>query len=327
MAPAANYSARKLTVDSIEVVRLADAAHRIEVSICPSVGNIAYDMRVNGKPILMPPPGTLAAWKAKPSQAGIPFLAPWANRLDSDSYWANDKQYFLHPDAVEIRRDANGLPIHGLLLFASAWQVSRLHADTVAAEVVSRLEFSKHPEWMAQFPFAHAIEMTYRLAGGVLEVRTTIENESRDPMPLVIGFHPWYQIPDTPRDEWRVHLPVRDHYTLSAKLIPTGEKRPLDLPDPVPLAGRQLDDVFGAVNSQDEFWAEARGRRISVRFGPKFPIAVVYAPPARNVVCFEPMTAITNAFNLAHAGLYKDLPTIPPGGKWSESFWIRPTGF
>ena len=327
MAPAADYSAQRLTVDSIEIVRLTDTAHRIEVSICPSVGNIAYDMRVNGKPILMPPPGTLAAWKTKPSQAGIPFLAPWANRLDSDSYWANGKQYFLHPDAVEIRRDANGLPIHGLLLFASAWQVTRLHADTAAAEVVSRLEFSKHPEWMAQFPFAHAIQMTYRLAGGVLEVRTTIENESREPMPLVIGFHPWYQIPGSPREEWRLHVPVRDHYELSSKTIPTGKKKHSDLPDPVPLAGRQLDDVFGGVNSEDEFRVEARGQRISVRFGSKFPIAVVYAPQDRNVVCFEPMTAISNAFNLAHAGLYSDLPTIAPGEKWAESFWIRPTGF
>lgn len=327
MAPGANYSAEKLTVDAIEIVRLTDAAHHMEVSICLSVGNIAYDMRVNGKPILMSPPGTLAEWKAKPAQAGIPFLAPWANRIDSDSYWANGKQHLLKPDVADLRRDANGLPIHGLLLFASGWQVARLHADADAAELVSRLEFGRHAEWMQQFPFAHAIEMTYRLSGGVLEVRTTIENQSPEPMPLLIGFHPWYQIADCPREEWKVHLPVRDHYTLSSKMIPTGEKKPADLPDPLPLRGRQLDDVFGDVNSNGEFWVEGRGQRVSVRFGPKFPIAVVYAPPARNVVCFEPMTGITNAFNLSHAGLYKELQTIPPGQQWAESFWITPSGF
>jgi aldose 1-epimerase len=327
MAQTANYSAEILTVDSVEIVRLADAAHRTEVSICPSVGNIAYDMRVNGKPILMPPPGTLAEWKAKPAQAGIPFLAPWANRLDSDSYWVNGRKHVLNPDAVSLRRDSFGQPIHGLLLFASAWQVTKVHAGADYAEVVSRLEFGKHPEWMAQFPFAHVIEMTHRLADGIVEVRTTVENQSHEPMPLVIGFHSWYQLPDIPRDQWRIHLPVRDHYTLSGKLVPTGEKKPLDLPDPLPLVGRQLDDVYGGVNSNDEFWVESKGQRISVRFGPKFPIAVVYAPQVRNVVCFEPMTAITNAFNLAHAGLYKDLPTIAPGGKWTESFWVRPSGF
>jgi len=155
---AQNYSAQKLTVDAIEVVRLSDAAHHVDVSICPSIGNIAYDLRINGKPVLMPPPGSLAEWKAKPSQAGIPFLGPWANRLESDAYWANGKKYLLNPEAIEVRRDPNGLPIHGLLLFTSQWRVTRMQADKQGAEVTSRLEFWKHPEWMSQFPFAHTIE-------------------------------------------------------------------------------------------------------------------------------------------------------------------------
>jgi aldose 1-epimerase len=157
------YSARKLTVDSFETVRLSDTAHGVEVSIIPSIGNNAYDMRVNGKPILMAPP-PFSQWTQTKSQAGVPFLAPWANRLDGDSYWANGKRYLVNPDAVEIRRDRDGLPIHGLLLFASDWQVAALHADAQGAQVTSRLEFWKHPKWMAQFPFAHSIEMTHRLS-------------------------------------------------------------------------------------------------------------------------------------------------------------------
>jgi aldose 1-epimerase len=320
------YSAQKLTVDSIETIRLADSANGIEVSICPSIGNIAYDMRANGKPILNSPLA-LSEWKKHPTQAGIPFLAPWANRLDDDAFWANGKHYLLNPGAIELRRDASGLPIHGLLLFASAWQVAELHSDPEAAQVTSRLEFWKHPEWMAQFPFAHSIEMTHRLSGGILEVRTTIENHSTDPMPLVIGFHPWYQIPEVPRHQWKVHLPVREHYLLSPKLIPTGDTKPMDLPDPVPLAGLQLDDLFGGIEPNGEFSVEAEGRKVSVRFGPKFPIAICYAPETHDVVCFEPMTGLTDGFNLAHEGIFRNLQSIPSGENWTESFWIRPSGF
>ncbi len=284
-------------------------------------------MRVRGEPILAPPPGTLLEWKTKTSQAGIPLLAPWANRIDGDAYWANGKKFVLNPDLGNLRRDPNGLPIHGLLLFAADWRVERLHADDKSAQATSRLNFWKHPGWMAQFPFAHTIEMTHRLANGTLEVSTTIENHSIEPLPLCIGFHPWYQLPDSSRDTWTVHLPVRRHYQLSTRLIPTGETKPVDLPDPLPLAGRQFDDVFGEVDHDDEFWAECAGRRISVRFGPKFPVAVIYAPQNRDVVCFEPMTAITNAFNLAHIGSYNDLRSIPPGETWTESFWIRASGF
>jgi len=323
---AETYAAQKLAVDSIDTIRLSDPGHGIQVSICPSVGNIAYEMLVNGQPMLMSPP-KLGDWKQHPSQAGIPFLGPWANRLDGDAYWDNGKLYRLNPDAVEIRRDPNGLPIHGLLLFTAAWQAGALHADAQAAQVTSRLDFWKHPEWMAQFPFAHAIEMTHRLSNGVLEVRTTVENHSTEAMPLVIGFHPWYQIPETPRDQWKVHLPVRDHYLLSPKVIPTGETKPVDFPDPTPLAGRHLDDVFGGVDTAGEFSVEANGRKVSVRFGPKFPIAIVYAPETRNVVCFEPMTGLTNGFNLAHGGVFKGLQSVPPGDTWTESFWIRPSGF
>ncbi len=321
------YTAERLTVDSIEVIRLTDSEDGIEVSICPSVGNIAYDLRVHGHPIVMSPPGTLAEWKAKPSQAGIPFLAPWANRIDGDSYWINSKQYHLNPDLGNLRRDPNGLPIHGLLLFAADWRTVRMTADDSAAEVTSRLDFWKHPQWMAQFPFAHSIELTHRLAAGVLEVSPAINNHSVEPLPLCIGFHPWYQIPDCGRDQWTIHLPVRKHYKLSSNFVPTGETEPLNLPDPIALRGHQLDDVFGGVIHDDEFWVEGAGRRISVRFGEKFPIAIAYAPQDRNVICFEPMTSVTNAFNLAQAGSYQDLPVIPPGETWKESFWIRPSGF
>ncbi len=323
---AETYTARKVTVDAIETIRLSDPSHGMEVSICPSVGNIAYDLRVNGQPILKSPP-SLSEWKQKPSQNGIPFLGPWANRLDGDAYWANGKRYLLNPDVIEIRRDPNGLPIHGLLLFTSAWQVMGLAADEHGAQVTSRLEYWKHPEWMAQFPFAHTVTMTHRLYGGILEVRTAIENHSADPMPLVIGFHPWYQIPETPRDRWKVHLPVREHFVLSPKLTPTGESKPIDFPDPTPLSGRQFDDVFGGVDSSAEFALEADGRKVSVRFGPKFPVAIVYAPNTPEVVCFEPMTGLTNGFNLAHQGIFKGLQSIAPGATWTESFWIHPTGF
>ena len=327
MSPPPNYAAEKQVIEGVETIHLSDRARHTEVRIAPEVGNNAFEMRVAGQSILMPPAEPLSEWKAKPTLAGMALLAPWANRMQPDSFWANGKKFLLNPDAAPLRRDSRGIALHGVLLFASDWQVVKRQADTDAAELVSRLEFWRHAEWMAQFPFAHTIEIAHRLSAGVLEVRTTIQNESRDPMPLQIGFHPWFQFPDVPREQWKLHLPVRDHYALSSELVPTGEKSPITLPDPLPLAGRHMDDLFGGADARDEFWVEAAGRRISMRFGPKYPVAVVYAPLAQDVVCFEPMTAVTNAFNLAHEGRYDGLQSIPPGAAWTESFWIRASDF
>ncbi len=56
-------------------------------------------------------------------------------------------------------------------------------------------------------------------------------------------------------------------------------------------------------------------------------MGLVFAPPGKEFVCFEPMTAITNALNLAHEGKYTALKSVAPNGTWAESFWIRYEGF
>ena len=331
MSTAANYSAVVTVVEGIEVVRLADAAHHAEVSIAPSIGNIAYEFKVNGKNAFWLPSESLAALKAKPMLCGNPFLAPWANRLDQDAFFANGKKFRLNPDLGNFRRDPNQKPIHGLLAFSPDWRIAATDADSDSARVTSRLEFWKYPELMAQLPFAHTIEMTYRLHDGVLEVETLLENHSTAPMPVGIGYHPYFQLHDTPRDQWKVHLAARDHLALSKELIPTGERKPVEFPDPVSLSGTQLDDVFGGLvrdsSGRATFSVEGAREKISVIYGPKYTVAVVYAPPGRSFICFEPMSAVTDAFNLAHAGVYKELQSIPPGGRWRESYWIAPSGF
>ncbi|HLK67189.1 MAG TPA: aldose 1-epimerase [Bryobacteraceae bacterium] len=331
MSPAANYTTCRATVDGLEVVRLADPAHQIELSIVPSIGNMAYEMRVRGSNILYFPYASPAGLKADPKLCGVPFLGPWANRLSEDGFWANGKKYFLNAGLGNLRRDAHQKPIHGLLNFSSAWTSIAADADAGSAWASSRLDFWRHPEMMAQFPFAHAITMTHRLSDGTLEVETVIENLSTDPMPVAAGFHPYFQLTDAARDEWRVHLAAREHLLLSDLLIPTGDRKPIEFGDPHLLSISQLDDVFGNLvrdaDGRAHFFVDGKQQRISVTYGPKYTVAVVYAPAGKDFICFEPMSAITNAFNLAQEGVYHELQSIAPGGRWSESFWITPSGF
>lgn len=305
-----------------DIVRLTDPEHLTVVSVAPSFGNNAYSMTVRGQEILYKPAPDLDSWRAKPGLGGVPLLSPWANRIDGEAYFANGKKYLLNPSLGNIRYDGHHLPIHGLAAYTDKWRVIR--SDT--SSVTSRLEPWREPDWMAQFPFAHAIEMTYRLHSGALEVATKVENLSRDPMPLSLGYHPYFQLSDSPRDDWKVHLAARESVVLSDLLVPTGERKPVDLPNPYPLAGNVLDNVFTGLTGAD--WVlEGKRQKISVKFGPKYPAAVVYAPKGGSFVCFEPMAAQTNAFNLTHAGKDAGLQWIPPGSSWSESFFITPVGF
>src|SRR4051812_49214526 len=75
MPAAENYTATRTTVDGVEVVHLTDAAHRAEASIIPSLGNIAYELKIAGVNAFYWPYRSLAEFKAKPGLAGNPFLA------------------------------------------------------------------------------------------------------------------------------------------------------------------------------------------------------------------------------------------------------------
>jgi aldose 1-epimerase len=328
----AQYAAERAQVDGVDIVRLMDRSREVEVAIAPSAGNMAYEMKVKGVNVFWTPPSmTLAQMRERKSLSGNPVLAPFANRIDGGSYWANGKKYLLNFDIGNLRRDQNGNAIHGMLGFSDLWEVTALEADSQSAWATSRLEFWKHPELMAQFPFAHTMEITYQLRNGVLEVATMLKNHSGEPMPVGIGYHPYFAVHDAPRDEWTVRLPVKEKFVLSPKLIPTGERQPAGLEKEFALGGVQLDDVFGGLVRESDgraaFWVKGKNQRILVHYGPKYTVAVVYAPPGRNFICFEPMAAITNAFNLAQDGKYNELQSVPPGGEWKESFWIEASGF
>jgi aldose 1-epimerase len=200
-------------------------------------------------------------------------------------------------------------------------------SDANSAWSVSRLEFWRYPDLLAQFPFPHTITMTHRLRDGMVEVETALENHGTDPMPVAVGYHPYFNLHATPRDQWHVHLAARDHMVLNQQLIPTGQSKPLEFEDPHSLSSTQLDDVFGNLvrdpDGKARFWVEGGRERITVTYGPRYTTAVVYAPRGQEFICFEPMSAITNGFNLAHEGVYKDLQSVAPGETWRESFWLH----
>lgn len=322
-----------------DIIRLEDAKQQTSVSIMPSRGNTAFQMKAKGKNVLQFPYASQEEYVKGPvrGMSGIPFLAPWANRLDEPAFYANGKKYTFNLQLGNVRPNQAGIPIHGFLTNAAEWQVVEAKADAASAWVTSRLDFYKNPQWMAQFPFAHTIEMTYRLKDGALEVLTKLNNLSTEPMPIALGYHPYFQVNDAPRDEWTFGIAAKTEWLLSNQKIPTGETRPIEQLLPMPqgstLKGLQLDHVFGDLirdnSGRATMWVQGKSERVEVVFGPNYKSVVVYAPggPNRDFICFEPMTGITNALNLAQKGLYKELQSVPPGQTWQESFWVRPSGF
>jgi aldose 1-epimerase len=367
-ARAQQYSARR----NGDIVTLEDTKNQTVVNIITSIGNIAYEMKVKGQNALRFPFASVDDFRARPGLHGIPFLSPWANRLDEQAFYANGKRYAFD---MELGNVTGAIPIHGFMSRTDQWQVVEVKSDGKSAWVTSQLDASKQPMWMKQWPFPHTIEMTYRLQDGTLETHTKVTNMATEPMPVSLGYHPYFQLTDSPREEWVVTVPARTRWLLDYRKVPTGETESADKFFPGgkgTLKDYNLDDVFSDLNRDARGRAtvtvKGRKQQLDVTLGPNYKSLVMYspnplntgrgsqiappnpnapppsAPPARgagrgaapaasnglatpNFICFEPMAGITNALNLGHKGVYKELQYIKPGGTWEESFWVKPSGF
>jgi aldose 1-epimerase len=315
-----------------DVVRLQDVRTQTIVSIVPSVGNIAFEMNVKGQNILYWPYGSLEEFKARPGMSGIPFLGPWIDRLDEQAFFANGRRFPFDMLLGNVRGD---MPSHGFVTTTDRWNVVEARADTDGAWVTSRLEFYRQPTWMKQWPFAHTIEITHRLHDGVLEVETTIVNMSAEPMPIAIGFHPYFQLTDSPRDAWTLSVGARTHWLLTSNKVPTGETEPIERLFPTPqaasLADYSLDDVFTDLVRDEHGRATisvtGRSQRLDIGLGANYRAVTIWSPKDRPFICIEPTAGIIDALNLAARGLYQDLQSVAPGGTWRERFWIKASGF
>jgi len=249
---------------------------------------------------------------------GIPFLHPWANRLSGFAYRAGGDPVVLDRTSPLLHLDDNGLPIHGLLNASRDWSLHECTSEGDRARLSAIFDFDR-PELLAAFPFRHRVEMDVDLANGAAWVRTTVTATGDHAVPVAFGFHPYLQIPGTPRSEWEVSFPVRRHLLLDQLMIPNGATEPAE-PLTGPIGERTWDDGFDRIEPPGRFEIRAAGRTIAVQFAEGFPVAQVFAPPGTDYICIEPMTAPANALN----GPDGALEWVAPGEERSAVFGIIP---
>lgn len=281
-APAA--AQRYTATQNGELVELADATGQMNVSVVWSMSN-AWRIRVKGKDLVRTA-ATLADFQARPGFNGMPLLAPFANRLDETAFYANGRKYNFDLELGNIR---GPIPSTGYVNGSKAWQLVEFKADEKSAWVTCRLDFYKNPQFMKQFPFAHTITITYRVSEGALEVRTRLDNMSEEPMPVVIGYHPIYELPEGTRNDWTVSLDAKTHWIEIPQRLPTGETQPVENFFGADRQEIQLkkyaliDDVFTDLVRDADGRATMKlkynGKELHAILGPKYRTVLVWSTP------------------------------------------------
>ena len=304
------------TIDGHAARTLVSPAGTLEATFAVGAGMVGCSLRHEGAELL-DPRGGVAKYARSGATMGIPLLHPWANRLAGFRYQIGGRSVALDVGAGVLHLDEHRLPIHGLLPGRSRFVVTGEEATAEHARLEARLDFSPDPALLAAFPFPHELLLGVTLRDDALELATTVTPSTDVAVPVAFGFHPYFRLPDVPRPEWWVEMPVREQLVLDADMIPTGTRRAVAIP-PGPLGDRTYDDAFLAPS---HFAMEGGGRRVEVHFVRGYPFAQVFAPPGASFICFEPMTAPANA--LGHGG--PDLLLVEPRGRFAAEFAVRVT--
>jgi galactose mutarotase-like enzyme len=314
----APYGVTQETVDDFPVSVLSAQEAHLRVAFAPSAGMVGCSLRHRDEEVLGQR-GGLRKYAEQGSSMGIPLLYPWANRLDGFSYTVAGRTVELDPERAPLHLEEHGLPIHGLNAGVE-WQVAETGADdSEGARLLARLDWTAHERLMAGFPFAHEVTVEAVLFGATLTLETVVTATGDDPVPVSFGWHPYLAPPGVGRDDYDVTLPVRRRALVDDRMIPTGESVPVDEPSGR-LGERTYDNLFTELTHPPEFVVRGGGRRIEVRFEAGYPYGVVFAPPGEDYICYEPMTAPTNALASGDG-----LRIVEPGGTYLARYAITVT--
>ncbi len=259
------------------------------------------------------------AYAQRGSTMGIPLLYPWANRLAALRYPGPHGDVQLARENPLLKFDPNGLPIHGAIPGSLEWEVLG-RPSAAANELRARLHWQR-PELLEIFPFAHVLEVRARIDDATLTIETSVDapGDSPVPVPVSFGYHPYLTLPGSDRRAWQVELPVTRELLLDDRMIPTGVAEPLAR-DRFPLGDESLDDAYAGLRHPAVFAVSAGARRIELELREGYSFAQLYAPAGESFVCFEPMTAPTNALISRDA-----LPVVEAGGGFAAAFAVSVT--
>ena len=261
------------------IIRCAKSQSQLIVHT--DAGCVATSWQVRGQEMLALPVALEEFLKSQKT-GGIPLLYPYANRLRADHFTAAGKAVDLSRDA-NLKRDANGFPMHGLLIRWPDWVVTQPAPDELQASIV----WGNHAPLFAAYPFAHTLRVRWKLGQGknenanqtadqiagqiagqganqiadqskhpqanpsadelasasTLTVTTIIEADKGQDVPVSFGWHPYLLLQD--RSNTKLQLPARRAIALEQNGLPISNATPAPwLPRCTQSAVAPLDDLF-----------------------------------------------------------------------------------
>jgi galactose mutarotase-like enzyme len=266
--------------DFTRYLLIDDGANRVE--IVPERGALVTSFRVGERELLYLDPATFAD-RSKNVRGGIPVLFPMAGKLAHDHYFVDGREFTMKQ--------------HGFAR-SSAWSVIDQKTES-AAQLT--LALTSNEATRAEFPWDFEVRLTFVLAGATLQIEQHYRNNSREPMPLHAGFHPYFLVPDAQKAQTKISTDATRAFDNTRGAFE-------------PFAGFDLTRPEVDLHLLDHTPRHTTlmrpdGLGVRIDMDAAFTTLVVWTLTGKDYVCLEPWTAPGNALN-TRTGLL----IVPPGG-------------
>ena len=141
-------------------------------------------------------------------------------------------------------------------------------------------------------------------------------------MPVSFGWHPYFRLPDVPREALSLSMPRLAKVALDAAGLPKREQGRLEESDQLPrradLANETFDDLYRLAEPAGSISLQAGESSVVVEPRRGIRFLQVYSPAGQPFAAIEPMTAPTAALDDGGS----DLPVVDAGENFTAGFRV-----
>ncbi|MAN65995.1 aldose 1-epimerase [uncultured Hyphomonas sp.] len=279
--------------DSTALSRLILETKAMKLTLLPDLGGSVGGLTYKTQDILRPFARTA---DESPLQTGGFPLFPFSGRISEGRFVWNGHAVSLAPNFLPEPHAIHGQAWH------AAWQVAEHGSDH------ARLVFDYRP---GDWPWAYRAEQDFTLREDGLDLTLRLTNQSEDPMPAGLGWHPYF-----PRMDARVTVPVDRVWTSDEGMIPDRLDVPAagaDVSDWRVVDELDLDNAFTVSDRLSCIEWPSRNLRVEMVSDAVLGHMVIYTPKGQDFFCVEPVSHAPDAVNSQHPAELTGLHSLAPG--------------
>lgn len=209
-------------------------------------------------------------------------LVPFSNRIRDGKFEWQGKHVEL---PLNFLPETNTIHGHG-------WQLPWRVVEQSDNQLIIEYDYAA-----AEWPFSYKATQTITLNGSALTMTLALTNLGSSQMPAGLGMHPYF----TRTEHVRLHANLEKMWAVDSECLPThlADAPPsLKSKDGMLVNEHVLDNVLVDYDGEAHIAWPDWGLRATVSSSSNCQFLVCYSPKNEDFFCIEPVTNITDAFNL-----------------------------